>query len=46
MKINFLQKTQKTALKQIFKSLFLLDFWVIGKQAVLSGHNESMVIFC
>ena len=42
MKKTFLQKTQKTALKQTFMGLFLLGFWVIAIEAVLSGHYESM----
>jgi len=44
MKKTFLQKTQKTALKQTFMGLFLLGFWVIAIEAVLSGHYESMAL--
>jgi glycosyltransferase involved in cell wall biosynthesis len=44
MKKTFLQKTQKTALKQTFMGLFLLGFWVLAIEAVLSGHYESMAL--
>ena len=44
MKKTFLQKTQKTALKQTFMGLFLLGFWVMAIEAVLSGHYESMAL--
>jgi glycosyltransferase involved in cell wall biosynthesis len=44
MKKTFLQKTQKTALKQTFMGIFLLGFWVMAIEAVLSGHYESMAL--
>lgn len=44
MKKTFLQKTQKTALKQVFMGLFLLSFWVIAIEAVLSAHYETMAL--
>jgi glycosyltransferase involved in cell wall biosynthesis len=44
MKKTFLQKTQKTALKQTFMGIFLLGFWVMSIEAVLSAHYESMAL--
>ena len=42
MKKTFLQKTQKTALKQVLVGLFMIFIWVMSAIAVLSAHYETL----
>lgn len=42
MKKTFLQKTQKTALKQVLLGLFMIFIWVMSAFAVLSAHYETL----
>lgn len=42
MKKTFLQKTQKTALKQVLVGLFMIFIWVMSAFAVLSAHYETL----
>lgn len=42
MKKTFLQKTQKTALKQVLLGLFMIFIWVMSAFDVLSAHYETL----
>jgi glycosyltransferase involved in cell wall biosynthesis len=44
MKKTFLQKTQKTALKQVLVGLFMFSLWVITIIAVYKGTYETLAI--
>lgn len=44
MKKTFLQKTQKTALKQVLVGLFMVSLWVISGFSVYRGTYETLAL--